>query len=181
MWYPSVVVEPPTAEILSVEQVKRQSRIDGSDEDTLIGEFIEEAIDHVERYCGLRLAEQTLSMKCDAFSDFAILPDGPVQSVESIEYVAPDGTETTLATDVYELRAEGLEPSIVLKYSKAWPSIQPGSRIAVTAVAGFDELPPSMRHAMRLWVAKSFEQRENAPADKWSAFDALLSNYRRFG
>jgi uncharacterized phiE125 gp8 family phage protein len=181
MWYPSVVVEPPTAEVLSIEQVKRQSRIDGDDEDALIGDLIEEVTDHTERYCGLRLPVQTLEMRCDAFADMAVLPDGPVQSITSIEYIAPDGIETALATDVYELRAEGLVPSIVLRYGKAWPSIQPGSRIVVTAVAGFDELPPAIRNAMRLWVAKSFEQRENAPDDKWSAFDSPLSNFRRFG
>ncbi len=50
MWYPSVVVEPPTAEVLSIEQVKRQSRIDGDDEDALIGDLIEEVTDHTERY-----------------------------------------------------------------------------------------------------------------------------------
>ncbi len=137
-------------------------------------------------------------MRCDAFADMAVgdtlsraagggglqeppLPDGPVQSITSIEHIAPDGIETALATDVYELRAEGLVPSIVLRYGKAWPSIQPGSRVVVTAVAGFDEVPPAIRNAMRLWVAKSFEQRENAPDDKWSAFDTLLSNFRRFG
>jgi uncharacterized phiE125 gp8 family phage protein len=159
--------------------VKHQCVVLHDDDDGLFEGLIATARDHVERYCGTPLATQTVEAKCDCFGDMTRLSLAPAQSVTSIEYVDTAGAQQTLAASVYEERFDGLEAAIVTKHGQNWPAIQPGSRITLTAVVGYEEFPPSIKHAMLLWIADAYEQRENKELPGWSAFDALLCNHRR--
>ncbi|WP_370126079.1 head-tail connector protein [Sinorhizobium fredii] len=172
-----MAVEP--TEPVTATEAKRRLHIDFSDDDADIEEMLASARDHVEKYCATRLATQTVVAKCDSFCDMARLPDAPVQSVTSITYIDTDGATQTLATSVYELRADGLDAAVVRKYGQQWPAVQLGSRITLTAVVGYSALPPAIKQAILLFVADAYENRENAKAEAWTAFDALLCNFRR--
>jgi uncharacterized phiE125 gp8 family phage protein len=178
MWYQARVTVQPS-EPVSKEDAKRQCVVLHDDDDALFDALITAARDHVERYCGTPLATQTIEVKCDGFCDFERLPLAPVQSITSISYVDTTGATQTLATSVYEGRFDGLDASIVRKYGEQWPAIRPGSRITLTAIVGYENLPASIKHAMLLWIAEAYEQRENAAAHDWTAFDVLLCNHRR--
>jgi uncharacterized phiE125 gp8 family phage protein len=177
MWYPAKVTTPP-AEPVTIAEAKRQCNVLHDDDDELFASLIAAARDYVEKYCGTPIALQTVEMKCDGFCDMSRLPVAPVSDVE-IEYVAPDGTTQTLPDADYELRADGLEASVVPTYGKTWPAHRAGSRITVTAVVGYEAPPPSVRHAMLLWISDAYEHRENGETPPWTAFDAILVNYRR--
>jgi uncharacterized phiE125 gp8 family phage protein len=179
MWYPTKITIPATSEPVTTADAKRRLRIDFSDDDADIDLMIESARDHAEKYCNTRFATQTVEMKCDGFCDLERLPEAPISSITSISYVDTDGATQTLATSVYELRNDGLEAAIVTKYGQQWPAIQPGSRITVTAVVGYAEAPAAVKHAILLFIADAYEVRENAKIDDWTAFDALLTNFRR--
>lgn len=178
MWYPAKVTTAAT-EPVTVVEAKRQSNVFHDDDDALFAGFIAAARDHVERYCNISLGTQTVQVKCDGFCDFTRMPSAPAQSITSIVYVDTTGDEQTLADTVYELRNDELETAIVRKYGQQWPAVQIGSRITVTAVSGYAVLPASIKHAMLLWISEAYEQRESAAAPGWTAFDALLCNYRR--
>ena len=96
----------------------------------------------------------------------------------AITYVDTDGATQTLSTDVYELRANGLEASIVLKYNQSWPSIQPGSRITVTATLGA-AAPEAVVQAMLTFIDDTFHKRDHAKIGDWTVLDVLLFNHRR--
>lgn len=177
MWYPPKVTTPPT-EPITVEDAKRQCVVLHEDDDRLFEGLIAAARDYIEKYTGTMLAPQTVEIKCDSFADLARLPIGPVTSV-AVSYLDTAGAEQTLPEERYELRADGLEAAIVPAYGAQWPVGRPSSRIKVTAEAGYESLPASIRHAMLLWIAEAYEQRENAAAPGWTALDALLCNYRR--
>lgn len=181
MWYPSTITVAVTEEPVSAEQARQQARTDSDTEhDAELTRLRTAARAYVEKYCGVRFGTQTIVAKCDSFADMARLSEAPVQSVTSIQYVDADGDAQTLSTDVYELRADGLEVAVVLKYGQAWPSIQPGSRITLTAVVGHATVPPNVLHAMLLWIAEQFGNHEPvALADGMTSFDALLFNDRR--
>lgn len=179
MWYPNKVTDPASTEPVSLDEVKRRLRVGFTDEDADIALIIASARDHAEKYCNVLFAEQALEIKCDCWSDMARLPVAPVASVTSIAYVDADGAPQTVTEDVFELRAEGLEAAIVLAYGKQWPTAQNGSRITVTAVAGYEEAPPAVKHAILLYIADAYETRENAKVEDWTALDALLCNFRR--
>jgi uncharacterized phiE125 gp8 family phage protein len=176
-WYPVVPVAP-AVEPVSLAQAKLQCRVIGTDEDDTLDLYIASARSHAEAYCGVAFAERTVVAHCDSFTDLARLPFAPVNSVTSIEYVDPAGSTQTLPSSVYELRADNLEPGIVLKPSQAWPAIQLGSRITLTASVGVSP-PDDVLHAMLLFIADSFDRREHAKAGDWTSLDSLLCNHRR--
>lgn len=178
MWYPPKVTTPPT-EPVSAAEAKRQCNVLHDDDDALFAALISAARDHVERYCGTPLATQTVEVKCDDFCDMARLPVAPAQSVSSISYVDTAGDDQTLPTSVYEERFDGLEAAVVPAYGQRWPAKQIGSRVTLTAVVGYEATPPAVKHAMLLWIAEAYLNRENAETPEWTAFDALLTNYRR--
>lgn len=181
MWYPASVDTPPAGEPVTAAEVKAQAIVDHTDDDGLIARLIEAARSYVEAYCGIRLAKRTLAIQCDGFSDFDRLPEAPVQEVETVKYIDPAGDEQTLSDEVYELRAcaDGLEAAIALKPGQRWPATQLQSRISVTALVGYETVPAAIKHAMLMWIADAYANRENGASEKWTAFDALLCNFRR--
>ena len=179
MWYPSAVTVPAT-ELVTIAEARQQARSDtDTDLDAELTRLITVARNHVEKYCGIRIGSQTIVAKCDSFDDMARLPDAPVTSITSIAYVDPDGVTQTLATSVYELRADDLDASVVLKFNQSWPAIQPGSRIIVTAVVGYATAPPAVHHAMLVHIADHFSDHEMVVVNGFTTFDALLVNHRR--
>lgn len=156
MWYPAVIDNPPASEPITSAQVKAQCSIAMSDtsRDAVIAILIPAARAAVQSYCNIRLVSQTVSVHCDGFSDFVRLPEAPIKTFGGIVYVDLEGTEQTLDPSVYEVRKEGLAPSIVLKYGQRWPSIRPGSRIKITATCGWDTVPADLVSALLLTVSK---------------------------
>lgn len=177
MWYPPKVTAR-TTEPVSLEEAKRQLSVFHDDDDTLIEAIVASAVDHVEKYTATAVAVQTIEAKCDSFADFAHVPVTPLTSV-AISYVDTDGESQIIAEADYELRADGLHVSIVPAYGKHWPAKRLGSRITVTSQAGYETTPPAIKHAILLWVADAYERRENSVDEGFSAFDALLCNFRR--
>ncbi|WP_338632138.1 head-tail connector protein [Afipia carboxidovorans] len=167
---------------MSAAEVKAQTVVDHADDDVLLARLIEAARSYVEAYCGIRLAKRTLSIRCDSFGDFCRLPEAPAQSADlTIEYIDRAGDEQTLAGTVYELSPclDGLEAAIVLKPGQTWPAIQPRSRITVEVTVGYNAVPPAIKHAMLIWIADAYAKRGSELQTSWTAFDALLCNFRR--
>lgn len=179
MWYPVAPVAP-ASEPITLAQARLQVRIidpSDTDHDEALNLYIKAARAYVEAYCGQAFAARDMVANADGFIDMARLPFAPVNSITSIEYVDTAGAAQTLASSVYELRADA--DAVVLKYGQAWPPIQLGSRITLTASVG--AVPPDdVAHAMLLFVADSFAGREPAKAGDWSTLDSLLCNHRRF-
>lgn len=192
MWYPANVTVAATVTPVSIDEAKLRLRIDAADDAADITLMIAGATGYAEKYCNTRFATQTVTMKCDRFADFGYLPEAPVQSVSGIIYVDTTGATQTLDPAVYELRSDGLEAAIVLKFGQQWPAVQQGSRITVTAVVGYAAAPDPVKNAILLLVGGSYATREPAdlPAGArpvpgalwvagWSTVDSLLANYRR--
>lgn len=184
MWYAATITTPAAAEPVSLAEAKAHVRVDHSDDDTLLGVVIAAARAHIEKYCGQRFAGQTLTAKCDDFADFARLEDGPINSITSVVYLDENGDSQTLSTDVYELRVDGIEAAIVLKYNQTWPVIRLGSQITVVMAAGHASAPADVKAAMLLLIGHLYEHREAVAMGETLAVlpmgvDALLCNHRR--
>lgn len=188
MWRPVVITAAPAAEPLTVDQAKAQLRVDHTDDDGLIADHIAAARSHVEGVTGTRMVTQTVSMKTDTWADLGNLPVAPIQTLSSIAYVDTAGDVITLSASVYESRLDLLEPAVVLKHQQAWPQLQPGSLITLTAVAGYGDAgtqPPAVLQAIRLIVGDFYAQRESAgegavvSAQLAATVDSLLCNHRK--
>lgn len=194
MWRAPVVSSAAAVEPMFVDDMVRQLNAQGTlDEDLIqqLEEQIQSARTYVEDYTGTRLITQTLTLRTDDWADLSGLPVAPVQSITSITYVDVDGATQTLAASVYEARLYGLEPSVVLKYNQTWPTIQTGSQITVTAVAGYgaagSNVPSPIMQAMKLLAADMFRFRETAQSGSISTaypvettVQNLLANYRKY-
>jgi len=182
MWYPPVIIGDKPAPAIDLETAKRQCReLPENDEfDDDIRRIVGAAQDHAERYCGQLFSPRTVKMECDSFADFQRIDVAPVREITTISYVDVTGAEQTLPTTLYLPRLLGTEASILLRTGRAWPSIQPDSRIAVTADVGYEALPDSVEHAMLLWIAAAFNNPDNQPAAGESVFDDLMVNHRRY-
>lgn len=181
MWYSSTVQEPAAGLAVSLVDAKARCIVDHGDDDDLITALIKEVTANAERYCNIRILPQTLVAKCDGFRDMARLPDGPLSdnAIQSIAYVDPTGEDQVLDAAFYELRLDGLEAAVVPATGHVWPAIQMGSRISMTVIAGFDDVPYDIQQAILLKVAERYEKRENSAYLAMSDWDALLINHRR--
>lgn len=181
MWYPATITVAAAAEPVSLTAAKEQCHVEAADTtfDNELNRLIAAARGYAERVCGVRFYTQTVAIKCDSFDDLAWLPEAPVQSITSIEYVDTSGASQTLASSVYEERLDGLDPQVVLKYGQTWPAIQPGSRITVTAVVGHATVPDDVLQAMLLYIEHLFTGVEMTALGGWTDVDNLLFNHRR--
>lgn len=184
MWYPAAV-SAPSAEPVTLAQAKAHLRVTASDEDTLITTLTKAARAHIEAACAVRFAARTgVTAKCDSFDDLSRLPEAPVTSITSIAYLDATGASQTLASSVYELRADGLDAALVLKPDQVWPAIQAGSRITVTAAVGFATAPDDIVHAILMLTAHFYDNRAtvsvgNIASELPFTVNALICNHRR--
>lgn len=178
MWYPATVTTPPETEPVTLAQARRQCV--GSDTSSattaVLNRLIASERGFAEKYCGIKIVTQTLTLKCDSFSNFERIPAAPVQSVTSITYTDVDGATQTLDTSVYEVRADGMDASIVLKFGQSWPAIQRGSRIVVVAVAGFEdvEAEADLVSAILLRIGNGFYISQRDPTLRLESIDGVI-------
>lgn len=189
MWGEVVVVTPPDGlsptppAPLTIEQARRQARVDGDYADAELTDAMAAAIDHVEAVTNTRLRRQVVSMAADGWADLARLPVAPVHSA-TVRYIDPAGDEQTLDAAIYEARLEGLAPGLVLRHGRQSPARQPGSRLMVEAVVGYDVAPPAVVAALKILTADLFEFRQSASSgavvqsETAATVEALLCNHQ---
>lgn len=184
----------PTATIVSLSDAKRHVRVDGDDEDALIGGLVNAAVAHLDGYSGVlgrALTTQTWTQDFSAFSDTMRLPVGNLLSVTSIAYYDSTNAQQTLASSVYDGLSDTLGPYITRKPDQAWPSTytRPDA-VRVTWSAGYgplaSDVPIPIKQAILLLVGHWYANREAVVAapgivavELPVAVDALLSPYSR--
>lgn len=183
MWLPSVTIEPATSEPLTLEETKLHLGEDQEQRDTDVQGWIAAARDHVERYTGTRLVEQTVELKASCWEDLAALPIGPVRSVD-ISYLDSAGDEQVLPNTDYRLVRSNLRSMIRLNPSASWPGLRSEpDAVRIRAVVGYDTLPPAVRAALLLLVGQWYDNRSavnvgTAVNEMPNSVEALLSNWR---
>lgn len=117
------VIQQPTVEPVSVDEVKTHLRVDTTDEDTLIGAYLASARRWVETYTRRSLVRQTRRYRLDGFGGSAIeLPNSPLRAVEAITYVDSNGTEQTWTSANYRVDAHSDIPRIEPAWGESWPT-----------------------------------------------------------
>ena len=186
------LVTAPTVEPLTTDDVKAQSRIDISDDDSLIGAYIEVARAYVETILSTALITQTWDYTLEAWPGKGViyLPRPPLQSVTSITYTDKDGNSDTVSSADYLVDTAARPGRIVLKGTASWPAVtlRESNAIVVRFVAGYgdaaSDVPPAIRQALKLLVGDFYENRENTLAVQGLTLgqmpvglQALLGNY----
>lgn len=161
MWRASIVTVAPSGEPVTVDQVKQFCRIDGTAFDAQLGILIAGVRSEIEGITGTPLATQTVTLQASTWTDLALLPIAPVRSIEAIAYRDLAGAAFTIDVDDYALSGGGLEWSIAPSTGTSWPgSRQAGSWIEVTAIVGYEVVPPRVLLALLLGVRAAFDDRD---------------------
>lgn len=180
-----VLTSGPAAEPLTLAEAKAHCRVDGSDDDTLITALIVTARRMAEQATGRALVTQSWRYLLDAFPVAAIdLPQPPLVSVESVKYIASDGTLTTIASTDYTVHTSALLGLVAPAYGMSWPSprdVREAVRIEFTAGYGAAAaVPNDIKQWMLLQICHWYDNRQAAgeKRDPLPYVDALLDPYR---
>lgn len=178
------VYTAPTVEPITAAEVKTFARIDGSDEDTLIGYFITAARIACENFLRRAILEQTIRCKFDVWPDYPIeLPRPPVISITQVGTVDESDTVTVYGASNYYLITDDQAPRLVVKQSSDVPenSDRDYAGFIIDYKAGYGStaasVPESIKTGLKLWTTDIYENRvvrETPPPEAW----AVLNPYR---
>lgn len=128
----------PTGYPLDLSLLKTHLRVDGTDEDSLIGQYLQAATAYCEHETGKALLATRLQQTFDGFPqpDCALrLSRGPVLAVTSVTYLDEDNTTQILDSSEYRVISER-ETSLIV--SDDWPdTLDQSGSVTVTYWAGY--------------------------------------------
>lgn len=155
------LITAPTAEPVTVAELKSHLRITHTADDAYIAALISAARDYVEQQTGRATAEQEREFTADAFPASGILRLGlsPLLAIDSVKYLDKDGEEQTLSADVYTADTQSEPGALVLKVDQDWPDTAAlPSCVRIRYTCGATPLP-ALKQAIIFIAAYWYEQR----------------------
>jgi uncharacterized phiE125 gp8 family phage protein len=179
----------PAVEPITLAEAKLHCRIDGTSEDAYVASLIVTSRLQIEAALGLGMITQSWRWLLDAWptSGKIELPMRPVQSVEQVAILHPNGGASPLLPSSYRLDGHADPARIILDITTQLPPRLASAGILVDFTAGFGptaaDVPEPIRHATLLLVAHWYECREPTAAGSQplpipSTIDAALAPYR---
>lgn len=150
----------------ALSDAKAHLRVTSSDENSLISMYINVAVDFIERYCGVTLAETTWQLDLPSFPTvdrFIELPRGPVSAVGSMYYYDADNVSTLWASSDYQTSFSELPAKIYLEEGDTWEDTyeRPDAvRVQYTAGYTWANLPDRWKLPIFYMVAHQFHYRQ---------------------
>ena len=186
------ITQAPTGEPLTLAEVKAHIRVDVPDDDVLITALIAAARQHIEQITARSLITQKWAYVTNGFyrpeSAMLQLEKGPITSIDSINYVAMDGTTQVMPSTDYIADLSGQLAKITPKFGKIWPITLPQmASVTVNFTAGYGaaaNVPELLKHWMRLRIGSLYENREDVLVGariiviEMPFIDSLLDPYR---
>lgn len=183
---PSILLEPPALEPLTLDEAKTYLRVEQNDEDEAIAALIAAARLHVEGLTRRALITQRWRLSFDAWPDsgrIAVRP-APLKSLAAARVYDLANVAHALDTQAF---AQDLGDSslIFMPWSVAQPE-RAASGIELDVVCGYGDtalaVPEALRHAIRILVAHWYENRglvaAGASAPLPASAAALIAPYR---
>lgn len=168
------LVTGPAAEPLTVAEAKAYRRIEGSTEDTLVGDLITAARELFEEETGRQVITATWRLHLDRFPVGRapiIVPKPPLQSVTSVTYLDTDGDSQTWSADEYDVVTHSgpfARPGLIYPAATySYPStLDAPDSVTVTFQAGYGadatDVPESARSTLQAMVGDLYEVREGS-------------------
>ena len=177
------ITTAPTAEPLSLQEVKEYLRVTDSTDERVVRPLIETARRMAEEHMGRAIMSQTISFFTDAYDELAdplwegfrtgpylnyyknylTIPRPPVTSVTSVSTFNDSDTETTMAASRYYLDSVREPARIVLRQGETFPTaLRVANAIKVVYVAGYTSayaVPEPIKLGMLQHIAFLYEHR----------------------
>jgi uncharacterized phiE125 gp8 family phage protein len=182
---PARPIDGPAVEPVGASEMRDYLRLDDGAEDALVAALIRAARLAVEAASGRVLIDSRWRVQRDGWpaDGVILLPVSPLIAVERVRVVGPDGEVADLPAGLYDADLAGDPPRLIVdprapEPGRAW------SGVVIEVRAGFgaspESVPEPLRQAIRLLVARWFENRGDAasgllPPD----VQALIAPFRR--
>lgn len=182
-----LLLSPPAAEPVSVEEVKSHLRISHSHDDSYLATLLAAARSHIETVTRKRMITQSWRLMFDSAgkSGRLFLPVGPVQSVSRVLLFSSDDTSAELDSAGYEVDITSDPARIRFETMPLAHRTFAGIGIDVTVGYGAagNAMPVNLRHAILLLAGHLYGFREVASADGRLetvpvGFEALIAPFR---
>ncbi|MBW6421259.1 head-tail connector protein [Rhizobium sp. XQZ8] len=178
---------PPSAEPLTLAEIKVHLRIDGTDEDALLTSLIATAREHLERETGLCLITQSWRLYLYRWpkDGIARIEKYPVRTIDAVTVYEADGAAVEVPLEDHLLDGEGRPARLWLK-SPPTPG-QAMNGIEIDFSAGFGEagadVPDTLKRAMSIHTGHMFAFRgvispDQQPAGIPDGYERLIAPYR---
>jgi uncharacterized phiE125 gp8 family phage protein len=202
---PLQLVTPPAGEPVSLAEAKQHLRVDGNDDDLLIGSLITAARQAAETLTGRQLITARWKLVLDAFPGPSLMQSAPgasfslpghaillakcpVQSVVSIDYMDMNGTTQVMPANDYVLDAACEPARLTPVFGKTWPPTLPQiGAVTVTFDAGYgvaSAVPEGLKSWIKLRVGSLYGHREEMSVlsrgriDPLPFVDGLLDGFK---
>ncbi len=202
---PLQLVTPPAGEPVSLAEAKQHLRVDGDDDDLLIGSLITAARQAAETKTGRQLITARWKLVLDAFPGPSLMQSAtgasfslpghaillakcPVQSAVSIEYLDMNGTTQVMPASDYVLDAACEPARLTPAFGKTWPPTLPQmGAVSVTFDAGYgtaSAVPEGLKSWIKLRVGSLYGHREEMSVlsrgriDPLPFVDGLLDGFK---
>lgn len=190
------LITPPALEPVTLAEAKLHARIDHDLEDGLLATFIAAARQHGEQLTGRQFVEAEYELSLDGFpcgDDPIELPKPPLQSVQAVSFLAPDGVTQSMSASDYAVDTSGLFGRIYPADGSVWPAARRRRNAVIInfrtgwpVVIGAPSTPDSIKSWLLCRVTGLYEQRESFTGRSVSALpgdflDGLLDPWRVCG
>lgn len=178
-----VTIQDPLEEPVTLDRVKAHCRVDGADDDALLGDYIAAARREVEAFTRRRLVSQVVEYRTSTLDPGIRLPLAPVQSVDAIEYLAQDGSAQALALGRWRLIGGASAPYVLPAVLETWPhALGAPDSVTIRMTAGYGDVadvPSDLKVAVLQLVAHYYSDREGGGAGTGmpAAAEAILRRH----
>ena len=183
------LVTPPAGEPVSLAEAKLHLRVDGGDDDLLIGSLITAARQAAETITHRQFITARWKLVMDGFPGHAVLiHKSPLISVVAVEYLDMAGLAQTMPSSQYTVDA-ACEPARVTPiFGQTWPPTLPQiGAVSVTFDAGYGvagAVPEGIKSWIKLRVGSLYAHREEMSVltrgriDPLPFVDGLLDGFK---
>jgi len=163
-----IKITDAASEPITTADLKTQLRIDLTEDDTLLGNWIKMARLYAEDFTRRSFINTTWDVKYDygfPCQHPIELPRSPLASVTSITYIDTNGDGQTVTASDYNVDTSATPGRIYRDYGYSWPSTQAiENAVTIRFVAGYgsaaSSVPQTIIQAIALMVGAMYEYRE---------------------
>lgn len=158
--------------MITLALAKQHVRVDTSEEDALIAQYLAAAVAWVENYTGKKLTRGVVTQEVRAFGAYMALHWGPSPASLTINYTDADDAPQTITDAV--INGERAYPA------GTWPTMAENAPVSLSYTAGYTDTPADLDSAVLLLVGDLYQARETNQRDAAieMAVEALCRPYR---
>lgn len=184
-------VTAPAMLPVSLDDVKKALRVDSADDNDLLTNLIQSAVDHYEGWTGILgicLVEQTWRQSFNRYEHCIRVPLGPVIAVDAITTRSAAGAETAVQASDYAFETDAAGRSFI-RFADGFSmpnDLASRSAISVDYLAGWPivdnkpTVPADIRTAIIARVQIGYEQTATDAGKTIASMEsALISKWRR--